>query len=165
MNENQQNSTNVAIAKEAIDQTTGLTPTQEKCAVMLASGVSITEIARELGLDRSTMYLWLKKVTFQCYFNHLRKEIQEKLTGNLFELHSSAIDAISKCLESDNESIRLKTAIWIVERLASIQVEEDNVRKVLEKECTHSQLTNGWDTYFNEKEYYQRLAEEGLAEY
>lgn len=162
MNENQQISTQKAISVEAIDKTTGLTPLQERCAVLMASGTTITDIAKELGLDRGTLYQWLKKVTFQCYLNYLKKTIQDNMTGKLFDLHSSAMEAIQKCLFSDNENIRFKTAVWIIEKLYSSEVGEGDVRKELEKECTHSGLMEGWNNYLDKEEYKQRLAEEGL---
>ena len=163
MNEYQQKSTQNALPAQAIDKTTGLTPIQERCAVMLASGTTITDIAKELGLDRGTLYQWLKKITFQCYFNQLRSNIQQNLTGRMFELHSSGMEAIEKCLTSDNEGIRLKAAMWVFEKLTELKIGEGDARKVLEKECTHTGILEGWDTHLDSEEYQRRLKEEGLA--
>ena len=162
MNRNQQNPTQMAVPVDAIDKTTGLTPLQERCAVLMASGTTITDIAKELGLDRGTLYQWLKKITFQCYLNQLKKAIQDNMTGRLFDLHSSAMDALQKCLHSENEGIRFKCAVWIIEKLYSAEVGEDDARKVLEKEYTHTGLLEGWDTHLDRDGYERRLREEGL---
>lgn len=47
----------------------GLTPIQEQAAIMLASGENITSVSEKLNLNRSTIYQWQQKITFQCFFS------------------------------------------------------------------------------------------------
>ena len=42
--------------KPTLSPLTGLTPQQEQAAMMLASGENLTAVARQLNLNRSTLY-------------------------------------------------------------------------------------------------------------
>lgn len=55
----------------------GLTPIQEQAAIMLASGENITSVSEKLNLNRSTIYQWQQKITFQCFFQ-LPKERSQR---------------------------------------------------------------------------------------
>ena len=74
----------------------GLTAIQEKCAVLLAAGTSITDAAAALQLDRGTIYCWKKKVTFTCYLNRLQAEAKELLQGSLLEMQGLALRVIKQ---------------------------------------------------------------------
>ena len=48
----------------------GLTITQERVAVLLAMGTSVAEIARQVNVPTSTIYLWRKQAAFAGYYKH-----------------------------------------------------------------------------------------------
>ena len=64
MNNNKQKTADSTPSKENTFRS-GLTPIQEKAAIMLANGDSITLVAESLNINRTTIYQWQQKVTFQ----------------------------------------------------------------------------------------------------
>ena len=164
MNKNQQISTDQVAVPEEVNTQIGLSAIQEKCAVMLAAGASITEVSETLHLDRGTIYCWKKKVTFCCYLNRLQQEAKEVLQGNLFELQGQALQALKDSLASPNDSVRLKAAIWLVEKLSSLQVGAYDPKSVIKTICTESCWTDLTEPSLNERKYLAMLAEEGLEE-
>ena len=67
---------------------------------------------------------------------------------------------IKGCLQSGNEITRLKTAIWLIERVKDVDTGETDVREVIKEKCTHIQTP--WDmekpmSVFNENEYNKEL--------
>lgn len=140
---------------------TGLTPLQEQAAIMLASGDSITQVAEKLGLNRSTIYEWQRKITFKCFFNFQRQEAKDTLRNGLAGLYNDALEAVKGCLASENESIRLKAAMWIIGKIEDNPIEDTDARQVLKREATKDMVS--WETTkLDEREYQKLLAENGL---
>lgn len=161
MNKNQHISTNNEGSPEAVNSQIGLTAIQERCAIMLASGSTITEVAETLHLDRGTIYSWKKKVTFTCYLNRLQIESKDILKGNLFELQGQALQALKDSLVSSNEAIRLKAAVWLIERLASSEVGAYDPKEAIRQICSKPYI--GFDeTYLDRRQYIAMLEESGL---
>lgn len=136
----------------------GLTPTQEQAAIMLASGESITSVAERLELNRSTIYEWQGILTFQCFFNKQCEMIRERMNAEIFGLQEAAIQAIKESLSCNNESIRLKAATWIVERLSNAQIGESDPTKLIKAKCTTPLME--WDQEIFDKNKFERLLEE-----
>ena len=153
-------------AKVTISQSTGLTPTQEQAATLLASGVSVTDVATQLDVSRATIYVWQKQTTFKCYFNRRCSDARSSLVVGLYGLANEALQTIRESLQSQNEQVRLKAAMWITDKLQSIEIAETDVLTAIRKEATHPDSGNMWDTdsYFHEDEYRDRLKELGLKE-
>lgn len=101
--------------KPTISPTTGLTPQQEQAAIMLASGENLTGVARQLNLNRSTLYEWQENTAFQCFYNQQCQEHQQAVKNALFGLHSTAIDTLTDLLNNGNENTRLKASMWLLE--------------------------------------------------
>ena len=144
----------------------GLTPIQEQAAIMLASGENITSVSEKLNLNRSTIYQWQQKITFQCFFNFQRKEAKDTLKNGLLSLYKDALEAVKGCLASENESIRLKTAMWIIAKVENNPVGNTDARELLKKEATRTEsVFQNWEAekeIFDEKKYKKLLAENGL---
>lgn len=121
-NKNQQNRTK-----------SGLTPIQEQAAILLASGETITAISEKLDINRSTIYEWLDVLTFKCFYNKQCEIVKEKLKAGLFGLQKEAIKAIKESLQSDNLAIKLKAAMWMVERLSIAHVGETDPIPIIRK--------------------------------
>ena len=158
MNEKQQKSTIPAATAEPVNPQIGLTALQEKCAVLLAAGTSITDTASALNLDRGTIYRWQKKITFTCYLNRLQAEAKEVLEGSLFEMKALALKALKEALSSPNEALKLKAATWLLERLASLPVGTTEPKEVIRKIC---QIKQDW-WYMDSDKYNRMLEQEGL---
>ncbi len=149
--------------KPTISPTTGLTPQQEQAAIMLASGENLTGVARQLNLNRSTLYEWQENTAFQCFYNQQCQEHQQAVKNALFGLHSTAIDTLTDLLNNGNENTRLKASMWLLERVANTEVGETNIRAVLREKCTHDDMDINW-AKLNEGEYKAELRRYGLSD-
>ena len=153
-------------AKVIISQETGLTPLQEQAATLLASGVSVTDVASQLNVSRAAIYLWQKQTTYKVYFNKLCSNSRNTLVVGLYGLADEALRTIRESLQSENEQVRLKAAMWITDKLQSIEIGETDLFTAIEKESTYSDDGSIWqnEPYFHEKEYNSRLKELGIKE-
>lgn len=143
---------------EAISPDTGLTAQQEKGAILLASGIRISDVAKAIGTSRGTLYRWQNQLAFQCFYNLMKKEAKNYVEGCVLELQERALEGIKTSLDSDNEGIRLKASMWVVEKINQMQVGETDIRSALRKE-------SGSDNYwFNEGRYQKALEDAGLEE-
>lgn len=166
MSKNQQKQTE----KTVVCKQTGLTPLQEKAAILLASGETITDVAINIGVQRNTLYEWLKKVVFVCYLNSQRKEQQSSLRNGLFSLYCDAIKALKEVLKSDDNGNKLKAAMLIISRVDREQVGEIDPREILKKQASnhinsHDEdiqgIFKGYDI-LDEAKYQSLLIENGL---
>lgn len=147
-----------------VNKTTGLTPIQEQVAILMASGESITSISERLNLNRSTIYQWQKKQSFKCFLNQQRKDAKENLRNGLFGLHDSALKAVIDCLKSDNESIKLRTAMYIISRVERQPIGSTDIRDVLKEQSTEDIIENlsSQTKEFDWMKYKRLLQENGL---
>lgn len=150
--------------KVTISQYTGLTPTQEQAATLLASGVSVTDVAKQLDIARSTLYVWQKQTTFKVFFNKRCSDARSTLVVGLFGLADEALKTIRESLNSENEQIRLKAAMWITDKLQGIEIQETDLIATLKDEATYSDGLWDKEGTFHEKEYRKRLKELGVRE-
>lgn len=130
---------------------------------MLASGENLTGVARQLNLNRSTLYEWQENTAFQCFYNQQCQEHQQAVKNALFGLHSTAIDTLTDLLSNGNENTRLKASMWLLERVANTEVGETNIRAVLREKCTHDDMDINW-AKLNEGEYKAELRRYGLSD-
>lgn len=147
------------------EKPSGLTPIQEQAAIMLASGTTISEVSTKLNVNRSTIYIWLDKVTFQCYYNMQIQDIQNTIRNGIFSLYETAINSLRDCLESTNQPIRLKAAQYIIDKIQQTSIGETSPEKVFRKQCTSDLGDDVWAncTQFDEKKYNQLIKENGLG--
>ena len=159
LNKNQQNSTLSKV--EGINSETGLTPLQEKAALLLVSGKNITEVSNELSIDRGTLYKWFEKIPFTAFYNKQCKEVKDNIENGLMGLYNDSIQAIKESIKSNNEMIKLKTAFWLIEKLSNQNIGETDPREIIKKQCTHSDYIV--DLYkLNEVEYMQLCKENNI---
>lgn len=142
---------------------TGLTPQQERAAIMLASGSSVLSVAEELKVSRGTIYEWRRLITFRCYVNEQSKDYVDTIKGGVMSLADEAIAAIRDSLHSENEATRLKAAMWVADKAKDYQVGETNAVEAVKKECTTA-MFSGWDEQLDEGVYKQKLKELGLKD-
>lgn len=152
--------------KVQVSSVTGLTPTQERACSLLASGAKTAEVAQKLDVPEQTIYLWQKQTTFVCYYNKQRSVIKNAAVQSLFGLMDEAVTAIRESLNSTNESVRLKAASYIIDKLQNVEVGKTDIVEAVRAEATYSD-TGGWDiteNVFHESEYRDRLKELGVQE-
>lgn len=152
----EQNDTMIAKPNGQVSKDTGLTAQQEKCAILLASGIKITDVAEQIGTSRGTLYRWQNLVAFQCFYNLMKQDIKNYVEGSVLELHTKALKAIGESMESNNEQIRLKASMWVIDKIQQIEVGNTDVRRAL--------MLQGAVSWNDKDEYERRLKEAGLRE-
>ena len=145
-----------------VNATTGLTPIQEQAAILLASGDTITTVAEKIGVNRSTLYKWQMKVTFQCFFNRQCKDYKDNLRNGLFGLAGEALNAIRGCLHSENETTRLKAAMWLADKVELSETGSTDVREAIKLQYTKNEFDD-WGNTFDRRGYENELTRLGLS--
>ena len=135
---------------------TGLSSIQEQTAILLASGESITAVAGKMNVNRSTIYQWQTMLTFQCFFNRQKQDIREGLRSGIFMLGDMALNTLKDCLQSENEQVRLKASLAILEKIENAMIGDCDARAVLKEKATYNDDINWGGDYLHEEEY-QRL--------
>ncbi len=156
-----QNSTN-SNRNDAINKETGLTPLQEQAVVLLLSGNNVTAVSKTLKIDRSTIYHWQQKENFQAFYNNLQQQIKFETETGLMGMFDEAIQTIRSCLTSDNESVRLKAALWLIEEIKSKKIGETDPRVLIKGKCMEDSLGIDWGSHLNEDKYKRLLKENNL---
>lgn len=96
---------------------TDFTPTQEKSALLLATGQSVTMVAKYLHIDRGTLYNWLNMPEYKTMMIDLRKELYQQTREKLFDISLKSIQVIHDSLNSKDEAVRVKVAMWALSDL------------------------------------------------
>ncbi len=112
--------------QEKTNTGTELTPVQEKAVQLFASGKNVSDTAKELNTDRETLYQWQKLPEFEAYYNKVRREKKLQARNELLNLYSEALKTIKDCLNSTNESVKLKTAVFILEQTRDLHIGATN---------------------------------------
>lgn len=148
-----------------VEQVTGLTPQQEQAALLLASGESVTDVASKVNVNRATIYLWLQKVGFQCFYNQQCQIIKDNIKNGIFGLYADALQAVKDTLQSDNEAARLKAAMYVIGKIELIDTSQQDPVEAIKKLCTSSAFPD-FDDYvtFDSKKYDALMLENGLSE-
>ena len=91
-----------------------LPPQQELAAFAVAQGVSVGQIAEEVGINRKTLFRWRERRDFKERVENLRHEMSARLTGMLCEAGAEAIDTLRRLLDGESAQIRLQSARWLL---------------------------------------------------
>jgi hypothetical protein len=151
-------------AVEVVHPYSGLTALQEKCAILLASGIRITDAAVQVGTSRASIYRWMEDAAFICFYNQMKKEVQNYVEGALLDLHQKALDGIKASLDSTREEVRLRASMWVVEKVSQMPIGDTSIRKVLQRESEQEAGKVDWWVNSRDKGYQQRLLDAGLEE-
>lgn len=149
-------------AVEVVHPYSGLTALQEKCAILLASGIRITDAAVQVGTSRASIYRWMEDAAFICFYNQMKKEVQNYVEGALLDLHQKALDGIKASLDSPREEVRLRASMWVVEKVSQMPIGDTSIRKVLQRESEQEAGKVDWWINSRDKDYKQRLLDAGL---
>ncbi len=147
---------------DAVNKATGLTPLQEQAIVLLLSGNNVSSVANQLSIDRGTIYQWQEKENFQAFYNSLQKKIKFETESGLMGMYNDAIQSLKNSLNSDNEQVRLKASIWLIEEIKSKQIGQSDPRILIKGKCTENGFNIDFGTHLNESEYQRLLKENNL---
>lgn len=95
---------------KALTSLDGLGDAQKIAAIALAEGKTREEAAREAGVDRTTVFRWLRKPEFVAAYKSVAQLSMEALLGK-------AVSSIEAMLGSKNEWVRLGAARMIIDHV------------------------------------------------
>jgi hypothetical protein len=101
---------------------------QQQTLGLLATGLRIEEIAETLGVHRSTR--WRQDSEFIAQWNQILTDTREKQTRSLLELQQEAIEALRGCLRSENNMVRLRASLPVLEKVESLSVGSTDAEEV-----------------------------------
>jgi len=91
---------------------TALTPHQQSVCLALAQGNSITAAARETGINRSTVYAWMKNdANFLHAVEQLRQDQSAEFYERLSRISSASLDLIEDTLHDPKTPISVRVRI------------------------------------------------------
>lgn len=105
-------------------KTRELTPIQQRAIALLLQGKSQTEIARELNIDRTTLWNWrTKDPVFTAELNKAQAELYERAVSRLYSLTTKALETLEGILEKSNdEQAKIKVASFILKSVGLNEV-------------------------------------------
>lgn len=98
-NEMQQNTTDIE-----------LSPKQHQAIEQLLQGQSITAVARQINVDRSTIYRWQDDVYFEAECNKKARELRDASKARLVQLAEKSLAVIGDALDAGDA----KTALAVL---------------------------------------------------
>ena len=101
-----------------------LTPKQVEVIEALVIGASVTDAAKRAGVDRSTVYLWMREETdFKAQLMLARRDCADAMRARLRELADDAVATVREVLTSKEVSaaVRLKAALAVLQSVGSMK--------------------------------------------
>lgn len=95
-----------------------LTPKQVKAIPLMAQGKLGVDVAKEIGVTPQTISEWKKSEVFNKAVDSFRSNSLKEAEKVLSSLSLKSVNVLGEILEtSSNDSIRLKVAIFIIDKL------------------------------------------------
>jgi transposase-like protein len=88
-----------------------LIPRQHQAVGLLVRGMTVTDVARELGVHRSTIHRWLDDPDFRLKLEARREELLTSMLDQQLLASRMATTKLIELLESEDERVALRTAI------------------------------------------------------
>jgi len=79
-------------------------------AIALASGASISEVASQAGIERSTVYRKLENPVFRSLVAEYRDRLIGTALGRIADAMTRGADALAQLVDSPKEHIRIRAA-------------------------------------------------------
>ena len=99
------------------------TPIQSQVIAALLAGKSVSAVARENGIHRSTIYHWRNE---HPYFNRVLDQCRSRHQVNLYDLvqdlTEKALETVAAMLESEDQNLRLRAALALLRVAQSARV-------------------------------------------
>jgi len=94
--------------KRQIDERSALTPRQRRAIPLLVASRTYTEGIEQAGINRTTLYKWLKDPVFKEELDRQREELAGEAFGILSQNVNKAVETLTGLLDSgDNRLKRL----------------------------------------------------------
>ncbi len=110
---------------------------------LLASGMTISETARKVGVDRRTIYRWHDDPVFMAELEDRRQELLDSMLDQHLLAGRMATAKLMEAMESSNEGIALRatTELYRGSLRAYHTIDE---RKRIDRLEDHSKIIYGW---------------------
>ena len=105
---------------------------QLKAIELLASGETVRVVADSVGVNRKTVYDWLKKENFKADLDRQVKELKSNVEKKLLSNVNPFLDELTKiALYSDSDKTRLDAITYCINRLVGTptKVQQDITEK------------------------------------
>lgn len=93
-----------------MQQKATLSGEQTKAIYAIAMGGSVTSVAGEIGVHRSTMHRWMNDLDFKAELNLHRKEMALALDGQAQALALKAMVVLDEALDDGDRSVAIAVA-------------------------------------------------------
>ncbi len=94
----------------------GLSRYQQQALDGLLQGNSVAEVAADIGLNRSTIYRYLKDPRFMREYRAARRQNTEEAISRLQGMTLKAVEAIGRVLRCGEPSLELRAANAVIDR-------------------------------------------------
>ena len=94
-----------------------LTPPQRVAINLLLAGRPYADVAREVGIDTSTLFQWRRQAAFVAELRAQFELMHAAARYGLFSLANDSITALRNALKGQNEAARVNAAQIVLERL------------------------------------------------
>jgi transposase-like protein len=122
-----------------------LSPKQIRVIEALASGASVADAARRAGVDRSTIYLWMKDDDdFAEELSLARRECADNMRARLRELAEDAVKTVRELMTGTDVSaaVRLRAALSVLQSMGAMD-ESQGTLAMIERGRASSE---SWDS-------------------
>lgn len=96
----------------------GLKPKQEEAAALLAVGTSLADVARQVKVNRNTIYEWLRLPEFAAFYKRQLRDVRREIQGKLSAMAEEATNTLETLMRDGGEQSKLKAATYILDRIA-----------------------------------------------
>lgn len=122
-----------------------LSEKQLQAVDLLASGISKSEVAKIVGVDRATIYLWGKNnKNFRFEVDRQTKENKENIDKMIMTYADSIVTEVYQlAMKAKSEKVRLDACQYLLNRVAGTPTTKTEIKQVEEEKEEKKELT--WD--------------------
>jgi hypothetical protein len=107
---------------------------QQRVAVLLASGSTIRSAAAETSTGERTIHGWLDSPAYRAFVAGTRDQILAETIGRLTQAASRAASVLESLLGSENEQVRLRAALGVIDVMVRTREHGELAARVAELE-------------------------------
>lgn len=118
----------------ADERTQNLTEKQLRTILIVLESKNISEGVQRAKVSRETFYSWMRNPVFKEEFIRQRKETVELALSALKTSAGEAVEVLRNLLRARHESVRLRTALGMLDHICKFIQVEDLDRRITELE-------------------------------
>jgi hypothetical protein len=126
-----------------IDDAKGLSPRQRDVILALADARTVAGAARQAGVARSSVYVWLQDERFRAEVGRVRDLLFQEALDVVNGAMAKAVDKLVGMLEHGSSTIRLKAASELARLGMEIRERAEIESKIKELEERASRMLGG----------------------